>query len=370
MSIETTGDMSSVGEIELHSKSNDQIPLLNKKRPERPQIPQQHDHQHELECQDKYRPNILGHAYHWSELLCLIFLLSCGILGTLNETGFLQNVESFVLWIVCASICFLGSIFLWNIGWVETDAAYSRKIANFCDDIEQEAEYLSGNIDNIKNEMTETGELAAAAAKQTAKMAKECGVVDANGNVVMKNLKEIENVLNSPDATGFKTRQRKINTVLNMTNFQSKRANAYHDMITVFKVTARNSNSDSSYFKITDKKRLKKINRVIAKYNKECKSFKSEQINLDDFAKADANDDGQIGLFEFCEYIYHKVIQRELGAEPRKVFDMQEEIAKAKKRIAEIDKVIEGKKLPEEVDDFEIDQSCVAFAKPPPSNTN
>ena len=89
---------------------------------------------------------------------------------------------------------------------------------------------------------------------------------------------------------------------------------------------------------------------------------------MDEFAKADENGDGQVGLFEFCEYIYHKVIQRELGAEPRKLFDMQEEIAKAKKRIAEIDKVIQGEKLPEEVEDFEIDQSCVAFAKPPTPN--
>ena len=95
-------------------------------------------------------------------------------------------------------------IFLWNIGWVETDAVYSRKIANFCDDIEQEAEYLTGNIENVKSEMAETGELAAAAAKQTAKMAKECGVVDASGNVVMKNLKEIENRLTGWQLKSFK----------------------------------------------------------------------------------------------------------------------------------------------------------------------
>ena len=81
-------------------------------------------------CKDKCRPEFFGHAYHWSEILTLIMLLTCAVLGFLNETKLLNGVDAFVLWIICASIAFLGNIFLWNIGWVESDAAYSRKISN------------------------------------------------------------------------------------------------------------------------------------------------------------------------------------------------------------------------------------------------
>ena len=129
-------------------------------------------------------------------------------------------------------------------------------------------------------------------------------------------------------------------------------------------MTARNSNSNGSYFKVTDKKRLNKIKKEISKYNKTCKSFESETVDMEEFIRADADGDGKIGLFEFCEHIYHKVIQRELGAEPRKVFDMQAEIEKAKARIAEIDRVQAGEQQVEEMEDFEINQECVAFAPP------
>ena len=154
---------------------------------------------------------------------------------------------------------------------------------------------------------------------------------------------------------------------MNKTNFQSKRDNAYHDLINIFKVTGRNSNSDSTYFKITDKKKLKKLKREVDNYNKECESYESEKISLDNFTESDADGDGKVSLFEFCEHIYHKIIQRELGAEPRKIFDMQNEIEKAKKRMAEIKLVQDGEQLPEEMEDFEINDECGVFAAPPPS---
>ena len=362
--------MPTLGEVELQEKNTDKVPLLNTKpsRPKAPE-PQNHEHIHEMGCQDKYRPEFFGHAYHWSEILTLIMLLTCAVLGFLNETKLLNGVNAFVLWIICASIAFLGNIFLWNIGWVESDAAYSRKISNFCDDIHEEAELLAGNIDVVKNELEETGALATAAAKQTAAMAKQCGVVDESGNIVMNNLKQLENVLNSPVASGYKNRQRKISIVMNKTNFQSKRDNAYHDLINIFKVTGRNSNSDSTYFKITDKKKLKKLKREVDNYNKECESYESEKISLDNFTESDADGDGKVSLFEFCEHIYHKIIQRELGAEPRKIFDMQNEMEKAKKRMAEIKLVQDGEQLPEEMEDFEINDECVVFAAPPGQKT-
>ena len=69
-------------------------------------------------------------------------------------------------------------------------------------------------------------------------------------------------------------------------NFQSKRDNAYHDLINIFKVTARNSNSDSSYFKVTDKKRLSKMKKETEKYNKISASFESDKIDLEEFARS------------------------------------------------------------------------------------
>ena len=359
--------MSSSGDIQLleSAKETSSAPLLGK-RPERPEAPK-HDHVHEMGCQDKCRPNILGHAYHWSELLCLVFLITCGILGFLKENGNLHQFKTYVFWIICAAICFIGNIFLWNIGWVETDAEYSRRIANFCEDIEQETDDMAENVNTLVGVVKENEILATKAAKQTAKMAKQCGVLDASGNVVLKNLKQIENALNSPTASRYNTRQEKISKVMRQVNFQSKRDNAYHDLINIFKVTARNSNSDSSYFKVTDKKRLSKMKKETEKYNKISASFESDKIDLEEFARADADGDGKIGLFEFCEHIYHKVIQRELGAEPRKVFDMQAEIEKAKARIAEIDRVQAGEQQVEEMEDFEINQECVAFAAPPSS---
>lgn len=69
----------------------------------------------------------------------------------------------------------------------------------------------------------------------------------------------------------------------------------------------------------------------LTNYNKECESYESEKISLDNFTESDADGDGKVSLFEFCEHIYHKIIQRELGAEPRKIFDMQNEMEKAKK---------------------------------------
>ena len=93
--------MPTLGEVELQEKNTDKVPLLNTK-PTRPKVPkpQNHEHIHEMECQDKCRPEFFGHAYHWSEILTLIMLLTCAVLGFLNEMKLLNGVDAFVLWII------------------------------------------------------------------------------------------------------------------------------------------------------------------------------------------------------------------------------------------------------------------------------
>ena len=59
---------------------------------------------------------------------------------------------------------------------------------------------MAENVNTLVGVVKENEILATKAAKQTAKMAKQCGVLDASGNVVLKNLKQIENALNSPTA--------------------------------------------------------------------------------------------------------------------------------------------------------------------------
>jgi hypothetical protein len=73
-------------------------------------------------------------------------------------------------------------------------------------------------------------------------------------------------------------------------------------------------------------------------------------------------------LIYFIAAIYHNILRRELGSEVHKVAEMKSECDKIKKRISQINDILSAQRqggdvAPEELDDFEINTECVAFAR-------
>jgi hypothetical protein len=353
------GDIS-VGETDAH-------PLLKNKpgKPNAPELPVLESH--EKGCDDKYRIPCGGHEMHWTECIVLLLLLVTLLLTALKQWGaaFQEREAAALWWILCMVCCGFGNLILFNIGWVQSDAEYSRRINNACKDVEKENEYMSRELSQLTQSLKEQSVLARKAAQQTVALGKSVGVLDTSGRVIGDKLKNLENFMDSPLIQSHSSREKRINQVMKEVNLQNMRDNHYHDLISSFKAVSRES-GDAAKIKLKDKKRMSKLNREMRNYNNTCKQSESDPIILEDIAKADKNDDKVLSLWEFCEHVYHNTIKRELGAEPRMVITMQEECKKMKKRIAEINKTLAGQQAPEELeDDFEIDTECVAFAPAP-----
>ena len=68
--------MPTLGEVELQEKNTDKVPLLNTK-PSRPKalMPQNHEHIHEMGCEDKCRPEFFGRNIGNGRNTCTVQML-------------------------------------------------------------------------------------------------------------------------------------------------------------------------------------------------------------------------------------------------------------------------------------------------------
>ena len=228
-----------------------------------------------------------------------------------------------------------------------------------------ENEFMSNELAKLTGKVKEQTALTIAAAKQTMAMGKRVGVIDSSGKVVTSALADMETYMNSPLIGAYHKRERRVQEVMNEVNFGSNRDNAYHDIISTFKAASKAGMSDSASIELKDKKRLSKLNREIKKYNKECSKFSSQEIDMTKVYESDKDGDNVLAIWEFCEHIYHNIIQRELGAEPRLISEMARNTTEMKTRISQIDQTLGGELPMEELDEFELNTECMAFSKPP-----
>ena len=336
--------------------------------PKRPEDPHQGVGEHKKDCNDQCRPTLLGHEYHWSELLILLLLATVVILAIINSfiEGETKSLQPEHYWIAVLVACSLGSIFLWNIGWVESDASYSRAIDWACKDIEKENSLMAEKMKSLLVNVKQQADLATKASRQTVAMGKKVGVISDNGKVMMENVKKFESVMDSPAFTSYQLRFSRTNKIQKEVNTINKRDNSYNDVIRIFQTSARGG--EASSIDLKDKKMLKRLEKAFKNYNLNCKQMGSLPLDSAEFKKMDIDNDGKIALWEFCTSIYHNILRRTLGSEIHKVEEMQGECEKMRQRISQINETIrkheEGNQAPlEELDDFEINTECLAFAK-------
>ena len=348
------------------SREAESHPLVAKKptRPEEPPALIDHDKE-KLPILERCRPVLFGHEFYWTEQVVVLLFLTVLILSLIKNFGNSNLSDASMFWIICVVASVLGNVFLWNIGWVQSDAEYSRRIATACKDMEMENEFMSNELAKLTGKVKEQTALTIAAAKQTMAMGKRVGVIDSSGKVVTSALADMETYMNSPLIGAYHKRERRVQEVMNEVNFGSNRDNAYHDIISTFKAASKAGMSDSASIELKDKKRLSKLNREIKKYNKECSKFSSQEIDMTKVYESDKDGDNVLAIWEFCEHIYHNIIQRELGAEPRLISEMARNTTEMKTRISQIDQTLGGELPMEELDEFELNTECMAFSKPP-----
>ena len=350
---------------------------------EKPQRPDKPKHVHEEQCDDKYRVSFCGHDWHWSEMTIVILLVVTTILACVEQfvpedTVTTQNTTSVLtqkqqstsaFWLVCILSAVFGNIFLWDIAWVESDAKYSAKIHEACSFIEDENKEMSLAMERLQKNCAIQKDLATEAAKQTAGMASEVGLVDAKGKLIKSNLKKFENIMDSAAFTGYRTRMKRVTEVQTESNFTNQRDNYYNDCIRSFKAATRGGSEAS--VDLSNERVITRLKKTFKSYNAKCQECKSEPVDIAQLDQFDADGDHKVGLWEFCVGIYHAILQREIGAEARKIGEMEEENKRMKKRIDEINaalgKISEGEPVGEGLleEEFDIQTNCVVFAKPP-----
>ena len=96
--------------------------VLDKEGPKRPEAPSHEGvGEHKKQCDDWCRPNVFGHEWHWSEILLFLIIIALVTLSIIQNFGGeeAKTTQAPVFWILVIVSCFLGNIFLWNIGWIE-----------------------------------------------------------------------------------------------------------------------------------------------------------------------------------------------------------------------------------------------------------
>ena len=345
------------------------LSVLDKEGPKRPKAPSHEGvGEHKKQCDDWCRPNVFGHEWHWSEILLFLIIIALVTLSIIQNFGGeeAKTTQAPVFWILVIVSCFLGNIFLWNIGWIESDAAYSRQIAWACNDIEKENEAMKGEVKSLLSNVKKQADLATKASQQTVAMGKKVGVINASGKLMADNVKKFENLMDSPAFTNYQVRFSRSNKIQKEVNMVNKRDNFYNDVIRTFQTAAQGG--DESFIDINDKRIMKRLEKGFKDYNKTCNKMGSLPLDTGKFKEMDVDKDGKIQLWEFCVAIYHNVLRRKLGSEVHKVKEMEDECEKMKKRISQINAIIaqhkQGTEVEmEELDDFEINTECMAFSK-------
>ena len=352
---------------------------------EKPQRPDKPKHVHEEQCDDKYRVSFCGHDWHWSEMTIVILLVVTTILACVEQfvpedTVTTQNTTSVLtqkqqstsaFWLVCILSAVFGNIFLWDIAWVESDAKYSAKIHEACSFIEDENKEMSLAMERLQKNCAIQKDLATEAAKQTAGMASEVGLVDAKGKLIKSNLKKFENIMDSAAFTGYRIRTKRVTEVQMESTFTNDRDKYYNDCIRSFKEATGNRGGSEASVDLSNERVITRLKKTFKSYNAKCQECKSEPVDIAQLDQFDADGDHKVGLWEFCVGIYHAILQREIGAEARKIGEMEEENKRMKKRIDEINaalgKISEGEPVEEGLleEEFDIQTNCVVFAKPP-----
>jgi hypothetical protein len=302
--------------MELQNSSSGKSPLLSSEvgsdsvrplslstigeGPSRPKAPHEGVGAHEKQCDDWCRPNVFGHEWHWSEIIIFLLIVAFVVLSIIQNFGNAETktMQASAFWILVIVACFLGNIFLWNIGWVESDAAYSRQIAWACDDIEQENADMKLNVKSLQSNVKKQADLATKASQQTVAMGKKVGVINASGKLMADNVKKFERLMDSSAFTSYQVRFTKANNMQKEVNTINKRDNFYNDVIRRFQTAARSG--DESEIDIKDERTLKRLQKGFKEYNKTCQKMGSLPLDTAKFKEMDLDNNGKIELWEFC----------------------------------------------------------------------
>lgn len=268
--------------------------------PTRPKDPHEGVGAHDKQCDDWCRPNVFGHEWHWSEILIFLVFVAFVALSIIQNFGNAETktMQAYAFWILVIVACFLGNVFLWNIGWIESDAAYSRQIAWACSDIEKENDYMKVSVKDLQSNVKKQADLATKASKQTVAMGKKVGLINSAGKLMADNVKKFEGLMDSPAFTSYQVRFAKSNKIQKEVNKVNKRDNFYNDVIRAFQTAARSG--DESEIDINDKRTLKRLEKGFKEYNKTCQSMGSLPLDAAKFKEMDLDKDGKIKLWEFC----------------------------------------------------------------------
>ena len=289
-----------------------------------------------IKCDDWFRISFFGHDYHWTEMIIILIFLVIGALGVLHNQNLIV-VEAFVFWIICAAASLLGNIFLWNIGWIKSDAAYALQLKWECEDLLDEGEDMKEIVNRMRGEQAEQRKLMDDAAATTAAMAKEVGVLNEDGSVIEENLKMFENLLDSPLAIYYKLRQDRIVDYLKMANLTERRDLAYKDIINSFNVI---SNDGANNINLKNKRNSKRLSKPLSKYNKQALKLKSIPIDVEHLEKLDEDGDNKISAIELSEHIFSAVLRMKIGAEIVGLEKIKNEVKRIKNRIDNVKKVL------------------------------
>ena len=327
------------GMIELSSTPVDKKQVqvdVGKNGPERPKEYEQHEkkREHEMSCEDKYRVPFCGQRLHWSTVLVFILLVvSLVVANTRTET-----TSPLVVWILSLMSALCGNIFLWDIGWVRSNAHYSMTIHNACDDIEAENLEMKESIKTLVSNCAQQMDMTHKACKQTSAMATEVGLVSETGKGLNDNVQAMADMLDSPAFKGYTFRTKRAKKSIDEAGDSNDPYNYYSDVIRTFKTSTKGFDNATLDFK--QKKVVSRLRKSFSKYNAKCESCNSLPIDLDQMVASDQDGDHRISLWELCEGIYQNILRRPIGVESEKIEAVEQENERMKRHLNDVNELL------------------------------
>lgn len=256
--------------------------------------------EHKKSCDDYCRCNVCGHAYHWSEGVVFLVLVAVSVNKALNPFKHLGVLFEFYLLL---GVSAFGLVILWNTGYLASEAEYSRKISEACQDMNQESEVMEVELETLEKELLEERRLAALASKQTAEFAKEVGILSEEGKVVKSAFDHFnEAFLQADTLKNIEDRNIRVQKIESIVTHEMERGNAYDRFVVEFQSICKSRDGGGIDY-LKEHSAAHRFTKIASHYNKAADSNEflfPISTNIIDYA-GEASAEGHVSMLDFAE---------------------------------------------------------------------